>query len=77
MITKTNAAKGIYQKAAEKKHISPRKIEYTFSLLLDDRSISVLAYDLECLSLLWKQNGVLIVLSEMRKELSADEAGFP
>ena len=56
--------------------ITPREIEYTFSLLLDDRSISVLAYDLECLSLLWKQNGGINVLSEMRKELSADEAGF-
>ena len=75
-LPKTNAAKGIYQKSSGKKHISPRKIEYTFSLLLDDRSISVLAYDLECLSLLWKQNGGINVLSEMRKELSADEAGF-
>ena len=32
-LPKTNAAKGIYQKSSEKKHISPRKIEYTFSLL--------------------------------------------
>ena len=70
MITKKPMQLKAFIKKAAKKNISAQgKLNTPF------RCCSMTAASASLL-MLWKQNGGINVLSEMRKELSADEAGF-